>query len=186
MTRCCCSRGPSSGLFTLVQFSTAKLVQASNYKRKMNDNTRIASWPHCLSKQTPCDWDDDLLVCLDTWGIISLRTVEKNGAISVDSNSQEQETNKKKTETLYYTGNSPVKSICLIWTENPVFSGPVAPAVCLCLSSDCSQQPAAQAADGNAALRRCDVVRDEVICLTPSKKHLYLNHPPFHSSRLKR
>ncbi len=150
----------------------------------MNENTRIASGLLCLSKQTPCDWGDDLLVCLDTWGIISLRTVEKNEAISVDNNSREQET--KKTETLYSTGNSPVKSICLIWTENPVFSGPVAPAVCLCLSSDCSQQPAAQAADGNATLRRCDVVRDEVICLTPSKKHLYLNLPPFHSSRLKR
>ncbi len=93
---------------------------------------------------------------------------------------------KKKTKTLYCTGNSPVKSICLISTENLIFSGPVAPAVCLCLSSDCCQQPAAQAADGNAALRRCDVVRDEVICLTPSKKHLYLNHPPLHSSRLKR
>lgn len=153
----------------------------------MNDNTRIASGPLCLSKQTPCDWGDDLLVCLDTWGIISLRTAEKkNGAISVDSNSREQETKKKKTEMLYCTGNSPVKSICLISTENPIFSGPVVPAVCLCLSSDCCQQAAAQAADGNAALRRCDVVRDEVICLTPSKKHLYLNHPPLHSSRLKR
>lgn len=43
----------------------------------MNDSTRIVSGPLCLSKQTPCDWGDDLLVCLDTWGIISLRTAEK-------------------------------------------------------------------------------------------------------------
>lgn len=57
---------------------------------------------------------------------------------------------------LYWTGKSPVKSICLISRENQFFCGLEAPAVCLCLSSDCCLQPAAQAADGNAALRRCE------------------------------
>lgn len=76
----------------------------------MNDKTRIASSPFCLSKQTPHDWGYDLLVRLDTRGIISLHTVEKKhghfcGQLQLGTGSQKE---KNKDVILYWKVTSEI------------------------------------------------------------------------------
>lgn len=77
----------------------------------------------------------------------------KKGPVSKDSYSQEQAVENRDV-ILNWKVTSEIDMPD--FKRESVFCGLEVPAVCLCLSSDCCLQPAAQAADGNTALRRCE------------------------------